>query len=634
MSSDDLDYEKLGLKVGLEIHQQLNTSHKLFCNCRTVLEDEYKMTLERYLRPSISELGEVDVAALFEWKKGRKYIYRISTNSSCNVEADEEPPHPINDEALKIAIAIAMALKSTIVDEIYVMRKIVIDGSNTSGFQRTAIVALGGILEDEGVTIQTIAVEEDAARKISEDPEQVTYSLDRLGIPLIEISTGPDIKSPEQAERVALKIGQLLRMTGKVKRGIGTIRQDLNVSIRGGTKIEIKGVQKLELIPLIVKYEAMRQLNLLKIKEELNRRGLTKEQIISNYIVKDLTEIFKNTKSKIIKNGIEKGSLVYGIKIYKFKGIFGWELMPKRRFGTEVADYVRALAGLGGLFHSDELPNYGITEEEVNKVREALNVSDYDAFVLIVGDKEKLEKAIETIKDRVLMALDGVPKETRGALDDGTTKFLRPQPGAARMYPETDIPPRRVDEKLLEEARKLVPESPEIKIKKYMSLGLSEELAKEIIRDPRLDLFEDLVNKYSPKVPPSIIASTITNTLKYVKSKGGDISRISDDDIEQIIKNLYDGKISKDSITEILLEYTLNKDLSIIDVISKYEILSNDEIEKIIDEVIKTNMDEITKRREKAFNVIMSKVMGKVKGKADGRIVAELIKSKLKNLLE
>lgn len=198
------------------------------------------------------------------------------------------------------------------------------------------------------------------------------------------------------------------------------------------------------------------------------------------------------------------------------------------------------------------------------------------------------------------------------------------------MYPETDIPPRIVDEKLLEEARKLVPESPEIKIKKYMSLGLSEELAKEIIRDPRLDLFEDLVNKYSPKVPPSIIASTITNTLKYVKSKGGDISRISDDDIEQIIKNLYDGKISKDSITEILLEYTLNKDLSIIDVISKYEILSNDEIEKIIDEVIKTNMDEITKRREKAFNIIMSKVMGKVKGKADGRIVAELIKSKLK----
>ena len=211
-----IDYNKLGLKVGLEIHQQLNTSHKLFCNCSTNLKEDYKLTLERYLRPALSELGEVDVAALFEWKKGKKYVYRIPITTSCLVEADEEPPHAINEEALKIALAIAIALNSNIVDEIYVMRKIVIDGSNTTGFQRTAIVALGGMLKDEGVTIQTIAVEEDAARKIDERTDQVTYSLDRLGIPLIEISTGPDIRSPEQAERVALKIGQLLRMTGKV----------------------------------------------------------------------------------------------------------------------------------------------------------------------------------------------------------------------------------------------------------------------------------------------------------------------------------------------------------------------------------------------------------------------------------
>jgi len=219
-------------------------------------------------------------------EKGKKYVYRIPITTSCLVEADEEPPHAINEEALKIALAIAIALNSNIVDEIYVMRKIVIDGSNTTGFQRTAIVALGGMLKDEGVTIQTIAVEEDAARKIDERTDQVTYSLDRLGIPLIEISTGPDIRSPEQAERVALKIGQLLRMTGKVKRGIGTIRQDLNISIKGGTKIEIKGVQKLELIPDIVRYEAMRQFNLLKIKEELNKRGVSKNLILSNFVVK------------------------------------------------------------------------------------------------------------------------------------------------------------------------------------------------------------------------------------------------------------------------------------------------------------------------------------------------------------
>ncbi|MEM0130755.1 MAG: Glu-tRNA(Gln) amidotransferase subunit GatE [Saccharolobus sp.] len=631
----DLDYEKLGLKVGLEIHQQLNTSHKLFCNCKTELEEKYISSLERYLRPTLSELGEVDVAALFEWKRGRKYIYKIPINTSCEVEADEEPPHNINDEALKIALAIGMALKSNIVDEVYTMRKIVIDGSNTTGFQRTAIVAIGGILEDENVTIQTIALEEDAARKIKEDPEQVEYSLDRLGIPLIEISTGPDIKSPEQAERVALKIGQLLRMTGKVKRGIGTIRQDLNVSIKGGTKIEIKGVQKLEMIAEIVKNEAVRQLNLLKIKEELKNRGLTKEDIIANFYVKDVTEIFKNTKSKIIKNEIEKGAIIYCIKLYKLKGILGWELVPKkRRFGTEIADYVRALAGLGGIFHSDELPNYGITNDELNKVRDVLNIMDEDAFIIIVGEKEKLDKAKEVIKDRILAAFDGVPKETRAALDDGTTKYLRPQPGAARMYPETDIPPRRIDNKLLEEAKKLVPESPEAKIKRYISLGLNEELAKEIIRNPRLDLFEEFINKFSPKVQASVIASTLTNTLKYVKSKGGDISKITDNDLEEIFRNLYEGKIAKDSITEILLEYTTNKDImSISEIINKYKLISTEELEQIIDEVIKSNKDEIDKRKEKAVNIVMGKVMAKVRGKADGKIVAELIRSKLKNLI-
>lgn len=576
----------------------------------------------------------MDIAALFEWKRGRKYIYRLSSNSSCNVEADEEPPHPINDEALKTTLAIALALKSKIVDEVYVMRKIVIDGSNTTGFQRTAIVAIGGKLEEENVTIQTIALEEDAARKVEENNNEVTYSLDRLGVPLIEISTGPDIKTPEQAERVALKIGQLLRMTGRVKRGIGTIRQDLNVSIKGGVKIEIKGVQRLELIPLIIKNEAMRQFNLLKIKEELEKRGVTKDLILSYMQVKDLSELFKNTKSKIIKNALDKGELIYGLRLPKFKGILGWELSPKRRFGTELADYVRALAALGGLMHSDELPNYGITAEEVNEVKRALNVSEDDGFIIITGPKEKLERAIETIRDRVIQALNGVPKETRGALEDGNTKFLRPQPGSARMYPETDIPPRRVDEELLEEAKKLVPEPPEVKLKKYVKLGLSEELAKEILRDPKLDLFEELVSKYSERVQPSIIATLITNTLKYVKSKGGDISKISEEDIEEIVKGIYENRISKDSIQEILLEYTSSKSsVSLSEVMKKYEIIPVEELEKIVEDAIKSNIDEINKRKEKAINIVMSKVMSRVKGRADGKLVLELIKAKLKDLI-
>ncbi|PVU71084.1 Glu-tRNA(Gln) amidotransferase GatDE subunit E [Sulfolobus sp. SCGC AB-777_L09] len=627
----ELDYSKLGLKVGLEIHQQLNSHNKLFCNCSTELTENYHYTLERYLRPSFSELGEVDVAALFEWQKGKKYVYQVS-NNSCLVECDEEPPHPLNEEALAIALAIAMALNSTIVDEVYVMRKIVIDGSNTTGFQRTAIIGLGGYIDVEGerIGIQTIAIEEDAARKVTENPLETVYSLDRLGVPLIEISTAPDIHSPEQAEKVAFKIGQLMRLTGKVKRGIGTIRQDLNVSISGGVKTEIKGVQRLELIPDIIRNEARRQYELLRIKEELKKRGLTEEKIIKEFIPKDLTHVFKDTNSKLVKKELEKGSLVYGMKVAGFRGIFGWQLMPNRRFGTEVADYVRVLAGLGGIFHSDELPNYGITQDEVNEVKKELNVGENDAFVLIVSSREKLELAINTIKDRILYAFKGVPKETRAALEDGNTRFMRPQPGSARMYPETDIPPRRIDIEIIELAKSFMPESPEVKLKKLIELGLNQELANAILNSPRLDLFEELIKKYSPKVQPITIASLLEINLKYVKKKIGDVTIITDDVIEKIVKAIYDDKISKDSIQDILLE-TASSKKNVDEIINKYSRISDSELEKIIDEVIAENIKEIEEKKEKAFNIIMGKVMSKVRGRADGKKVSELIREKMKN---
>ncbi|BAB66303.1 Glu-tRNA(Gln) amidotransferase subunit GatE [Sulfurisphaera tokodaii] len=625
----ELDYSKIGLKVGLEIHQQLNTAHKLFCECPTTLHEEYHTQLERYLRPSFSELGEIDIAALFEWQKGKKYVYRVPPNS-CLVECDEEPPHIIDEEALSIAVAVSLALHSTLVDEVYVMRKIVIDGSNTSGFQRTAIISLGGYIEDNGqrIGIQTIALEEDAARKITDSPTEIIYNLDRLGIPLIEISTAPDIKTPEQAERVALKIGQLLRLTGRVKRGIGTIRQDLNVSIQGGVKTEIKGVQLLELIPDIIKNEARRQYELLRIKEELQKRNLNKDIVKNSFKIVDLTEEFKDTNSKIIRKELEKNGRIYGLKIAGFKGIFGWQLMPNRRFGTEVADYVRALAGLGGLFHSDELPNYGITKEEVEKVRKILQINENDAFIIIVGPKEKLDIATNTILDRILYAFDGVPKETRAALDDGTTKFMRPQPGSARMYPETDIPPRRIDERILELSKQFVPEQPEIKLKKLIELGLSKDLANTMLNSLRLDLFEELVKKYSPKVSPTFIASTLEITVKYVKSKGGDISVITDNILEELIKYVYEDKISKDAVQEILLELATSK-TQLNEIIKKYTPLNETELEKIIIETIEENKKEIENKKDKAFNIIMSKVMNKVRGRADSKKVIELIKKHL-----
>jgi len=245
----ETDYEKIGLKIGLEIHQQLDTSAKLFCKCPPELfKGEPEITFLRRLRPTQSELGQIDPAAFFEFQKGVKILYEASTATSCLVEMDEEPPHPLNMEAVEIALTAALMMKANPVDEIHVLRKTVIDGSNTTGFQRTCVIALNGemIVGEKIVPIQHVSLEEDAARKMgAEEGNIIRYRIDRLGIPLIEVATAPVIKSPKEAQEVAFAIGRILRATGRVMRGLGTIRQDLNISIPMGALIEIKGVQEL-----------------------------------------------------------------------------------------------------------------------------------------------------------------------------------------------------------------------------------------------------------------------------------------------------------------------------------------------------------------------------------------------------
>ncbi|MGP3702275.1 MAG: Glu-tRNA(Gln) amidotransferase subunit GatE, partial [Candidatus Bathyarchaeota archaeon] len=454
-----INYESIGLKVGLEIHRQLNTKCKLFCNCPTKLSiGKPEITFVRRLRPTQSELGEFDPAALFEFQKCKLVVYEADRETSCLVEFDEEPPHDLNLEAVEIALQVAILLNSKPVNEIHVMRKIVIDGSNTCGFQRTCIVALEGFLDVDGkkIPVQAVCLEEDAARKVSEDENKVTYRLDRLGIPLIEVSTAPVISSPKEAEKVALAIGEVLRRTGKVKRGLGSIRQDLNISIVGGGLVEVKGVQELELISKVVEYEVQRQLKLLEIKEKLKSRGLTAEELLKEDF-HDLTEIFRNTKSKVIRKALDGGGVVLGVKIPKIAGILGIELIPKVRFGTELSDRAMFYGGVGGIFHTDELPAYGIDVEELEHVKLKLKLSEVDGAILVADKLEKAKKALKAVIERIIEALDGVPEETRMAKPDGTTRYMRPRPGAARLYPETDIPPVVVSEELIEKARKNIP---------------------------------------------------------------------------------------------------------------------------------------------------------------------------------
>jgi len=637
-SEGKFDYQALGLKVGLEIHQQLDTSHKLFCSCPTDLtEAEKGDEFPRWLRPTRSETGEVDVAALFEYRKGRKYSYQAPSGHYCLVEADEEPPHPINREAIVIALAVAKALGSTIVDEVHVMRKIVIDGSNTSGFQRTAIVALGGRITVNGKDygIQTIVVEEDAARKVGERGQVVDYRLDRLGGPLIEIATAPDMHTPQEARDVALAIGMLLRMTGAVKRGLGTIRQDLNVSIVGGAKTEIKGVQELDLIDRIVEYEVMRQVNLLRVRDEMRARGITERDLDQEPV--DVTELFKGTKSKVIARALEAGGKVLAVRLPRMKGLLGTYVQPGRRFGTEIADYVRFWSDVQGLFHSDELPAYGITAEEVQAVYRALGADPaQDAFAMVAERPERALKAISAILERVRQALQGVPEETRAANEDGTTRYMRPRPGRERMYPETDIPHLLVTPDMLAEAEKLVPEPAEVKVRRFVErYGMSRELAEKAVADPRLPLIEELIGRYGASLSPTLIASLIVVTMKGLRSKGVNVDSISEDRIEGLVRLLAEGRVAKEAAEAILAKMAEDPRLGPEEAAKALGLtrLGEEEVRRVIDEVVKENLGLVRQKGEASFGPLMGRAMERLRGKADGKLVAELLRSRIREVL-
>ncbi|MGB9830782.1 MAG: Glu-tRNA(Gln) amidotransferase subunit GatE, partial [Fervidicoccus fontis] len=566
------------------------------------------------------------------------YRYHAPHPSSCLVEADEEPPHEINREALEVVIGISKALGSIPVDEVHVMRKIVIDGSNTSGFQRTMLVSIGGRIEVEGKSyrIQTICLEEDAARKGEDEGNISHYIIDRLGIPLIEIATAPDIETPEEAQKVALYIGQLLRLSGKVKRGIGTIRQDLNISIEGGEKVEIKGVQELKILAKTVELEAMRQLRLLEIREELKKRGLSEQDVKLSPI--DVTDILKRSQSKIVRANLSKpkGKALAQI-LHRFKGILGTEVQPNRRFGTELADYARFYGDVRGLFHSDELPNYGISKEEVEMIYNALGADrEKDAFVLIVDEESKALKSMEAVINRVKYAFKGIPKETRVAMPDGTTKFLRPQPGAARMYPETDIPPIIITEEIMKSSEKYTPQTPEKKKEYYIKeLGLSRALAEQMVMNESFDFFDELVEEFKGSIEPTTIASIMLVTMPALKREGLNVELIPERSIREIFLLFARRMITREGIEELLKQLSKKPEEKPEKIAKELGLLSlgEEEVRKIIEKVVEENMNVIREKGEKAEGILMGKAMQILRGKAPGSLVSKLIREKLSEIL-
>ena len=601
-----MNYKKLGLKVGIEIHQQLDT-HKLFCECPSSLRsDAPDIIIKRKLHAVVGETGTKDQAAEYEEARKKTFIYEAYSDSTCLVEMDEEPPHPMNMEALRIAMQIAMLFGAKPVDEIQVMRKTVIDGSNTSGFQRTALIAKGGSIDS--VKIPFINLEEDAGRRISEDESSITFRLDRLGIPEVEIATDASINSPEQAASVAKKIGMILRSC-HVKRGIGSIRQDVNVSIKNGERVEIKHVQNLRAMSKLIENEALRQWNLIEISNELEKRGVKK--IPRDFVV--LSSKLEHTKSNLLKKSMNDG-IVLGVRLPSFSGLIGKEIQPGRRLGSEFADHAKT-AGVSGIIHSDELPAYGITEEEKQILSRALNCGEKDAFVLVVARPSVAEKALDRVLQRAEQTIDGVPREVRAA-EETNTRFLRPMPGAARLYPETDIPPIKITKDFLGDVKSALPKTL-IEREKELSKVMPAELARQIIRSRNYDLFEEIISEI--KTDPKLVATTLTSIVKDLKRKGI-IIEMSKDDYKELFRLVADEKVSKDAIPQII-EHAKRGEIR--NAVKRFEMLPDKELKKIISEIVKANQGKPKKE-------IMGIVMSRVSGRADGKKVMKLLEKEMR----
>jgi len=621
----------VGVKVGLEIHQQLATNKKLFCNCTPTETEEYSIKFQRKLRAAKSELGEYDPAALFEKLKSKSIVYFANTESSCLVEQDEEPPHELDVDAKRISLIIASALKSEIFSEVYPMRKTVVDGSNTTGFQRTMLISQGGHFEVEGnkIGIQSICLEEDAAKNLGDEDSVRKFGLERLGVPLVEIATEPFEANPKHIKKIALALGRILRSTKKVKRGLGSIRQDVNVSIKDGrgVVVEVKGVQQLEQLEKVVEYEAKRQHGLLKISKKLQEVEWNQGNFEDRKIT---TDQFRKCESKIIKNAIKKNQEIVTIVFRNMRGMFGYSPYEGIRLGKEVAELVR-FYGLGGVFHSDELPNYGIEERDIENLKENLKIKNNDAFLILASPFEM----IDTIVDQIILRIDhirnqGIPIDTRLATQNGETKFLRPRPGAARMYPETDIPPIIISKNELEHAQENIPKSWDKSIEELQSkYQINLQLAEQLFDSKYLELFENIIG--NTNVNPTFVASILCSTITNLERSGLNSNLLKNEEIKKSFEFLGQENIAKESI-EIIFENIMAGKSNTVEEAMKMtliETVKENDLEKIIQEIVDKNEQLVKNQRERSIGPLMGIAMKELRGKASGEIVNKLL---LKNI--
>ena len=646
---DSLDPEGLGFMCGIEVHQQLATGKlhsrqpgELHDVTIDTLPDDWQRT-HRRLRSASGEGGAVDVAARFEARRNRSFIYCQAPNAGL-IELDEQPPLPHDSDAMDIALTVSAMIEAHPAPLLQTMRKTVVDGSNTSGFQRTTLVATNGVLQTEGgpVGVDVLCLEEDSARKLDSEltpeGEVVTWNLDRLGIPLIEIATAPDVTSPEHAKQTAIALGRTLRDTRRVRRGLGSIRQDLNVSIMCGDRVEIKGCQDLEWIPKIIRCEMARQLHFFRLANQLrsmhslpllsdDRRVESSDvsQQVAEILplsIHDVSKVFASCESKMVQRGLGNGSLMLALPLPGFSGLIGKKTLDENgaqmpRLGRELAGAAK-LAGVAGIFHSDELPAYGIDSEFVDGVRSEL--SGVDAFVLCLAPKWQAELALESVLERAHKAFDRIPQEVRnvvvkkGAPEDGTTAPMRPLPGGARMYPETDIPPLTLTSEHWQRITENLPMSQQERADRLAKFEISNDQASQLLTRELDDSFV----AHCAQLPHKAWASMLLENE-------GDIATMA-----LILAAKEAGHVTREGMSSLIGEFS-DRTPTMDEIASRAEELGlkpadSSDLMAIVEKVVESRIDFVKERGMGAMGPLMGVVMKECGGAADGKQVSALLR--------
>lgn len=532
------DYAAIGLKVGLEVHQQLLTRRKLFCRCPAGLySPRFDAEILRHMRPTLSELGEYDGTALMEKKTRKNIYYRIHRDSVCTYEFDDTPPFMIDDEALDIALGVCHLMHLKIVGELHIARKQYLDGSIPTGFQRTGILGVDGWVPfgaDRKIRIRQLSIEEDACREVSDIGHDRVYLTDRLGMPLIETVTEPDMCTPQEAAAVGQLLRRLVRSTGQMRTGYGAGRQDVNVSVTGGTRIEIKGTPQIWRNPHLIYNEARRQCSLLDIRRQLHERGVTAETL--SWASEDVTRIVADTDYAPVRQALADGARVRCVLLKGFGALLREPTQEHTTFAKEFSDRVRVIACLTGtpnLIHSDAASE-SLAGREWKHLRRKLRAETGDTLLVVWGPELDTITAANEIAIRAREATLGVPADTRQAFKDGTNGFERVLPGADRMYPDTDLPPLAISQLRLDQLAAHLPEPIWERAARYRAFGVPAQYIDRLTLIPQAPLFDRLVQEL--QIDATLAAVVLVEHLKALARVRLHPERLSDDDLWRVFQ--------------------------------------------------------------------------------------------------